>query len=211
MLEHLEAQSRRSSVQGNHVNRPTQRLIQNNADLQRTGEYVFRRQLGREKHGHIHVAQCMGLVPSHRAEQIDGHHIWAVVHGCVDVLRKNGFVIHLADHCIPSPIARQASTGTAAFEFVVSPRSSNGKLPCGASDSARGARLPAATGTAISTRYARDATQSPKGTLRSPQKGRYAVPKRDAVQSRRATGQRPTKWALRCRTAKAQVRSPRRF
>ena len=112
ILEHLEAQGRRSSVQCNHVNRSTQRLVQNDADLQRTGEHVCHRQLGCEKHGHIHVAEFMGLVPGRGAEQVNGNYIWTAVQDCADFLRKVGSVIHLVNHCILSVTSRQASAAT---------------------------------------------------------------------------------------------------
>jgi hypothetical protein len=43
MLENLEAQGWRGPVQGNHVHRQTQALVQHGANLQRPGKQVCRR------------------------------------------------------------------------------------------------------------------------------------------------------------------------
>jgi hypothetical protein len=68
MPEHLEAQGWRGSVQGYYAHRPTHRLIQNDAKLQRPCEHICCRQLDCKKNGYIHVPQCMGLVPRRGAE-----------------------------------------------------------------------------------------------------------------------------------------------
>ena len=108
LFEYLEAQGWRGSVQGDHIHRPVQRFVQNGANLHRAGEHVCRGQLSREKHGHIHVAQGMGLLPGCGAEQVDGHQIRGVVQGYSDPLLKIRFVTHLTSHCIPSLPSRQA-------------------------------------------------------------------------------------------------------
>lgn len=46
VLEHLKAQGWRSSVQGNHIDRPCQSFFEQCADLQRVGEHIFGRHGG---------------------------------------------------------------------------------------------------------------------------------------------------------------------
>ena len=82
MLEYLEAQGWRGPVQGNQIHRLAKRILLESADLQCAREQLFRRQPGLEKHGHIHVAQGMGLLSCRRPKEVRCHQIGPASQDC---------------------------------------------------------------------------------------------------------------------------------
>ena len=75
MLQYLEAEGWRCSIQRDDVNWPAQRAFQQRADFQGLGEHHLIRQPFPKQHSDIHITQCMRRSSGDGTEQVNSSQV----------------------------------------------------------------------------------------------------------------------------------------